>query len=769
MLQLSGLASGLDTQSIIQQLVAVERVPINKLEDEKATISEKKTALGGLENKLLSLQAIVKNLNDEDLYGGRKTSIQGTPDDPAVSALADSGTITGSYKFQVLQLATKSVVNGANNIGTNIHNSTDVSGVTLSSMNLNNPITEGSFTVNGKLIDVQTSDSLQDVFDAISTATGGSVIASYDPGSDTISLSSASEIKLGSSADTSNFLTIAKLFSNGTGAVESNAKIGSVKTGAMIADAGLGVQISAGTFTVNASTVTINEGDSLDTIFSSISAATGGAVTASYDSGTEKITLSSGAAITLGDASDTSNFLSITHLSENATGSVSSKVSLGALDTALPSNNYHITANFNTAFTAGNFTVGGNTVSILATDSLDDIFSKISAATSGDITASYDSTSKKISLISVSKTPITLGDATDTSNFLTVAQLAANKTDSVASLGSLGTLNTADDIQNLTVTGAMFSVNGVNISYNTQEENIADIIEKVNRSAANVTMSYDVITDSFRITNDSEGSLDVALDDQKGTLLKTMGLVRGATTLLGLNAQFKLNDGTALTSTSNKLSSDVHGVTGLTVTALATGTETVIVEPDTKNARAKLDDFISKYNDVQSYIKVNTDISVDDDGKVKTQKLTGNREVDSLSTTLRRSVFSTVSGLSGTVKRLADMGIDFSQDTDELEIKNNSQLDEALSNNSSAVSKLFTDSTQGFAKVFNNLLESYVKTDGSFDIQTDIMDNQVKRINIQISDLERFVAFQEETLQASFLAMEDAQAKMQNQLQFLKF
>lgn len=315
----------------------------------------------------------------------------------------------------------------------------------------------------------------------------------------------------------------------------------------------------------------------------------------------------------------------------------------------------------------------------------------------------------------------------------------------------------------------MFSINGVHISYNPEEENITEIIEKVNRSDANVTMSYDVVTDSFQIVNDNEGSLDVALDDKEGTLLQAMGLIQGSTTALGLNAQFKLNDGTTLTSTNNKLTADVHGVTGLTVNALTEGAETIIVEPDTTDAKATIEEFIKNYNELQSYIKINTDISVDEDGNVQTEKLTGNREVDSLSTYLRRNIFNVVPGLTGSIKRLADMGIDFSQDTDEIEIKDADALEEALSANSGSVTKLFSDPTNGLSTIFNNLVESYIKTNGTFDIQTDVIDNQVKRINDQIDYLERYVAFQKETLEASFLAMENAQAKMQNQLQFLNF
>ena len=67
-------------------------------------------------------------------------------------------------------------------------------------------------------------------------------------------------------------------------------------------------------------------------------------------------------------------------------------------------------ANFATAVTAGNFTVNGAQVSIATTDSLKDVFDKIATATSNAVTASYDSTTDKITLSSAS--PITISGIT---------------------------------------------------------------------------------------------------------------------------------------------------------------------------------------------------------------------------------------------------------------------------------------------------------------------------------------------------------------------
>jgi hypothetical protein len=89
------------------------------------------------------------------------------------------------------------------------------------------------FTVNGKQVTLATTDSLQQVFDKIATATSNTVTASYDssvgqPTSDKITLGSGSPIILGSATDTSNFLQVAQLFNNGTGSISSTSALGSV-------------------------------------------------------------------------------------------------------------------------------------------------------------------------------------------------------------------------------------------------------------------------------------------------------------------------------------------------------------------------------------------------------------------------------------------------------------------------------------------------------------------------------------------------------------
>ena len=112
---------------------------------------------------------------------------------------AASGTIAGNYKFAVQQLATASTVTGGG-VAHTLSPVSDVSGVTLSTMSAVTAVTFGTVTVDGHQIAVAKTDSLQNVFDKISAATGNDVTGSYDPVTDEVTLSSASQRNRSSSA-----------------------------------------------------------------------------------------------------------------------------------------------------------------------------------------------------------------------------------------------------------------------------------------------------------------------------------------------------------------------------------------------------------------------------------------------------------------------------------------------------------------------------------------------------------------------------------------
>lgn len=294
-LQLSGLASGFDWKTLVDRLMAVERAPIDRLTTEKNRNAAKVSALTNLGTKLTALQDSSNILSAEGSFGGRTAA--STTTSSTWSASASASTSVGAYKIAVSQLATFARRDGAADIGTRISATNDVSGTTLANLPIGAAITAGTFSVNGQAVTVATTDSLQSVFDAISTATSGAVTAAYNPATDKVELTGSGEIVLGAANDTSNLLGALKLANNGTSAVESSTKLGTVKTTATLANANLGAAITAvdgsgnGSFTLNGVSIAYNV--NTDTVAGMLARInqSGAGVTANYDAANDRVSL----------------------------------------------------------------------------------------------------------------------------------------------------------------------------------------------------------------------------------------------------------------------------------------------------------------------------------------------------------------------------------------------------------------------------------------------------------------------------------------------
>ena len=170
--QLTGLASGLDWRTLVDKLISAERTPQNRLRAQQAKYQQQTNALDNFKTKLTELQSSIKGLSDSDsVYAARSASIASAAS--GWSASASAGAEAGTYAIDVTQLATRTQRVGANDVGAGLSATSDVSGLTIGTLGISTAITEGEFTVNGTRITVAKTDSLQDVFDQISTKTGG--------------------------------------------------------------------------------------------------------------------------------------------------------------------------------------------------------------------------------------------------------------------------------------------------------------------------------------------------------------------------------------------------------------------------------------------------------------------------------------------------------------------------------------------------------------------------------------------------------------------
>ena len=561
-LSLSGLASGFDWKSVVDQLIEVERVPQNRLRTEQSTNSRELAVLSDFETGLGQLQDITKGLNESSLYSRRSANLSNEDSNWTINA-AD-GTPTGSFTFAVEQVATRTQRAGASNVGGSISPLSDVSGLLLSNLRMGTDITEGRFHVNGEAVDVELTDTLQDIFDKIATATNGQVAANYDQSTDRITLSGASEVILGGGNDTSNFLFATQLYNNGTGNVTSSAPLGTVDLNQPIATGGL-------------IPVTAVDGDGNGRIF----------------------------------------------------------------------------------------------------------------------------------------------------------------------------------------------INGTEISFNVNTDSVQALMTRINSSEAGATIAYDSRDDSFVLENAISGDRGLVVSEDTGGVLAALGLLSGSSETRGQNAEVRMNGGSLIISASNTFDASLHGISGLSVTAQEAGTQTVTVGSDTTDLKTQVGEFISKYNEVQTFIDQQTAIQLGENGKVDTAILASNREVDDISRQLRSMVFGESGALAGTIRRLNDLGIGFESEGSSLSIKDPAALDSALAGKLDEVQSLFSDPSNGLANRMDALIGRITATDGTLDIQMKSIEKENRSLDVQIAALERRIETQRELLTASFIRMEEAQSAINSQLQAL--
>jgi flagellar hook-associated protein 2 len=431
-------------------------------------------------------------------------------------------------------------------------------------------------------------------------------------------------------------------------------------------------------------------------------------------------------------------------------------------------------ANFPIAVTAGTLTVNGKQITVAATDTLQQVFDKIAAATNNEVTAAYDSSTDQITLTGTGE--IILGTATDTSNFFQAARLVNNGTNIIASSQALGSVRLANTLASANFSTAIsdggagageFKINGVSIAFNAGTDTVNDILGRINSSAAGVSASYDVINDRFILTSKATGDMGVALEDVTGNFLAASGLA-GGTLTHGQNLIYTVDGSAPLISQSNTITEASSGIAGLSVTALkANSTVTVTVGSDTDKIKSAIKDFVDAYNKVQSLIDTQTASSTDAKGVVTAGLLAGEIDADQIASTLRRTVYTQVAGLTGTLSHLADLGIVSNGNDNTLSLSDTDQLDNALATNLQSVKQFFTDTTNGLAVSLDNFLTRTVSDDGSLASHQKNLTLQAKDIDQQIADMERLIADDKDRMTQSFIAMELAQQQMNQQMSFL--
>ncbi len=178
-IRISGLNSGLDTESLVQELVSAYRTKTDKYIKEQTAVSWKQEAWKNLSAKTRSFRTSLDKLRFSTSFQMKKTTVSNAA---KASVTAANNAVDGTQSLEVKQMAKAGFLTGGT-ITTPYENT--VTGAT--NMAALGFASGGSFTINGEQIDIDASTTINDVVAKLNDA---GVKASFDEKNHRIFISS---------------------------------------------------------------------------------------------------------------------------------------------------------------------------------------------------------------------------------------------------------------------------------------------------------------------------------------------------------------------------------------------------------------------------------------------------------------------------------------------------------------------------------------------------------------------------------------------------
>jgi flagellar hook-associated protein 2 len=259
-----------------------------------------------------------------------------------------------------------------------------------------------------------------------------------------------------------------------------------------------------------------------------------------------------------------------------------------------------------------------------------------------------------------------------------------------------------------------------------------------------------------------------SLDDSSGSsALNSVGLNLGSTrtafvqntsgtdtagyvyTTSQLNAKFDFN-GVAIERNSNTISDLISGATISLKSVMQSSDSDVslTVSKDTSATKSKIEDFVTKFNDLYSYLKTNLT-----NNKTTRGALVGDTTATSLKNLLNNIAYTTVSGIqTDKINTLSKIGITFNVDSG-LVISNSSLLESVLSEKTDEVSALF-NSTNGIATTLYDSIAGYLGSTGYIQASRNSFNSSITQLNDRITNSQTQIDKQAEALRNKYLKMQ---------------
>ena len=365
---------------------------------------------------------------------------------------------------------------------------------------------------------------------------------------------------------------------------------------------------------------------------------------------------------------------------------------------------------------------------------------------------------------------VSFGASGDTSNALAVLGLAGTGTTTITNStpmtgrSALGVTSTSSALDSAglsaTFTAAStgtLTVNGAAISYNTSTDTLSSIVTKINASSAGVTASLDRTNDKLVLTARTGGAAYMSITDT-GPLAAALNLAPGTTNAQAVGQQAKVTiDGQSYYSDSNKVTG---ALTGVTITALAQGTSTITVTPDTSGVTSAVQELVNAYNSLADKL----DALTANPANGTKGALAGDLEARSLALNLRRTL--TASTGTGTFRSLADLGVTSGAvgsavgSTSRLSL-NATKLAAAIEQDPTSVADIL-NGTSGLLAPLTTAVNNWTKTGGRLSTSADSITSQLSLLSSRQTALQERIDAKTAALEARFSRMEQTLSQLQS-------
>lgn len=300
-------------------------------------------------------------------------------------------------------------------------------------------------------------------------------------------------------------------------------------------------------------------------------------------------------------------------------------------------------------------------------------------------------------------------------------------------------------------------------------DNLSVIRDKINAQSENFGVTANIInaqSGSFLVFDSqvtgASNALTISTSDASLDAIST----NNTTARAAQNAAITI-DGIAVSSDSNEFKNVIEDLTITAKEVTSVGAPAVIaIEQDTESGSTLIDEFISGYNALVDHL---TGLSAPKQGR-----LAFDPNVRQVKRELTDIAIQGVTGLSGSLNGLSDIGLEINRDgrLEKSTFSSNNipsgqqRLDNALENDLSNLGELFA-SSDGIATKMADMIDGYISSSGVLTQRETTLNERVNGIADEYSELQTRLRSYEDTLRKQFTYLDGVIAQYSKTGDFL--